>query len=646
MDASIALGLVAVVLLLAAIVVLRGGGSGKGVEAAEAAAAAAAVVVEPEVVAPNGAMQIFFGSQTGTAEGFAKTISDEAKRRGFAPSVVDLEDFDEDEFEDDAWLAPTLVFAMATYGEGEPTDNAHAFLKWAKRSVKDGEAPMARRRFSVFGLGNRQYQHYNAMGILADDLCEKLGGDRCADLGLGDDDADLEADFDLWRERLWASVGSEAEAGGAVELEFDVVLEGGGDFAGACAAAEALPPAASTKFYGDGRSLTIREIRELRSPADGGSTLHVELAATGLVYETADNLAILPENGERDVAAAAAALGAPLDARFCLRAAGGGAAKLPFPTPCTVREALTSYCDLTGAPSRRGVAALSAAAGGPDLQGRDAFSAFLAKSAGPPTLAAAMTALGGVADLKGGDTARLLAVFLEKTAPRLRPREYTVSSSSVADAGAVHVTVAIAAIDKDTAGVTSALLARGAVGGTVRAFARASSFRAPTGGGGAAPVVLVGPGTGVAPMRAILRERTHALAAGGSAAPWGPARVSRATLYFGCKRRDDDHLYADEMAAWVDAGALDALHVAYSREQAEKVYVQDLIREPENAKALVADLVKAEGALFVCGGTAMGASVGDAIKDILTPALGSRAAAEKYVEAMVAQGRYVQELWS
>ena len=123
MDTSIVLGLVAVVLLVAAIVVLKGGSKGEAAGAPGAGAAEAVASAPPEPAAPNGPMQIFFGSQTGTAEGFAKTISDEAKRRGFAPKIVDLEDFEPEEMEDASWRAGTMVFAMANPDpEITPTD--------------------------------------------------------------------------------------------------------------------------------------------------------------------------------------------------------------------------------------------------------------------------------------------------------------------------------------------------------------------------------------------------------------------------------------------------------------------------------------------------------------------------------------------
>ena len=173
----------------------------------------------------------------------------------------------------------------------------------------------------------------------------------------------------------------------------------------------------------------------------------------------------------------------------------------------------------------------------------------------------------------------------------------------------------------------------------VRGVVKPSAFRAPI---TKAPVVLIGPGTGIAPFRAVLRERAAALKGNGASnAPWGPARVSSAILYFGCKRRDEDHLYREEMDQW-DCQK----HVAYSREQKHKVYVQDLMRKKNNSEALASAIIDGGGSVYVCGGTSMGSAVMEAVKDALELRLKDRAQAEKYVQSMHDGGRYVQELWS
>merc|ERR1711939_338145 len=141
----------------------------------------------------------------------------------------------------------------------------------------------------------------------------------------------------------------------------------------------------------------------------------------------------------------------------------------------------------------------------------------------------------------------------------------------------------------------------------------------------------------------VLRERAAALKGNGASnAPWGPSRVSSAILYFGCKRRDEAHLYREEMDQW----PTDAKHVAYSREQKHKVYVQDLMRKKNNSEALASAIIDGGGSVYVCGGTSMGSAVMEAVKDALELRLKDRAQAEKYVQSMNDGGRYVQELWS
>jgi sulfite reductase alpha subunit-like flavoprotein len=152
---------------------------------------------------PRGNLSIFFGSQTGTAEGFARIVMEEAKKQGYDARTVDLEDFTPEKLAD----AKFAVFLMATYGEGEPTDNAAAFYKWMKN--EDGSASaeyLSTLKYCVFGLGNRQYEHFNRMGKFTDEHLEKFGARRVMPVGLGDDDGSLEDDFEKWREMLWAKL--------------------------------------------------------------------------------------------------------------------------------------------------------------------------------------------------------------------------------------------------------------------------------------------------------------------------------------------------------------------------------------------------------------------------------------------------------
>jgi NADPH-ferrihemoprotein reductase len=118
-------------------------------------------------------VHIFFGSQTGTAANFAKTLGQEAEKAGFDPKVGDLVDWTPESFK----KVKVAIFTMATHGEGEPTDNAKKFYEYLTDTEK-GNTEFPNLRFSVFGLGNKQYQFYNAMGKRTDQNLERLGAQR------------------------------------------------------------------------------------------------------------------------------------------------------------------------------------------------------------------------------------------------------------------------------------------------------------------------------------------------------------------------------------------------------------------------------------------------------------------------------------
>eukprot|EP00937_MAST-01D_sp_MAST-1D-sp2_P003992 g3992.t1 len=619
---------------------------------------------------PAGPITIYFGSQTGTAEGFGKTLAQDAARHGFDATVADLEDF---EFEDLAQQRLAL-FVVATYGEGEPTDNAVRFLRVLKNADDEiEEGALAALQYSTFGLGNRQYEHYNKMGRDVHKMVGALGAQEAFAYGEGDDDADLEDDFEAWKEGLWPALvakfhpegakklaaGAGARVGGAAlaetsapRLTHTVEMLGAGEGAEPDEAAAAQAAQAQAAAY-DAASLTgsapyfaavaarVTANRELRQSTEDGSTRHLEIDVSGAEaaplarYRTADNLAILPENPPAAVHAVAKALGLSLESRFRLAAVDAFSKTLPpFPTPCTVREALSRYCDLSGLPRKGVLMALAHFAGDAkekerllllaSKHGKAEYAAWVADAG--RTLAEVITAFPSVKP----SLEQFIAI-----APRLMPRYFTISSSSAAHPTSIHVTVSVLVEPKTggrvVKGVCSNYLAGLAAGKhRLRAFVRASSFRLPS--SRATPILMIGPGTGIAPMRAFLQERAVQRAA----AKESNEEVGDSVLFFGCRHREKDFIYEDELLAHAREGALTALETAFSREQAQKVYVQDVLRQKaEMVRSLVGD----KGAhVYVCGATRMGTDVLQAVGEIL----GSEAAAKK----LQADGRYVQELWS
>ncbi len=564
------------------------------------------------------------------------------------------------------------VFLASTYGEGEPTDNAVAFARFLKQgegkdddSDNDGEEKkgeeeintcFAGLEFSVFGLGNKQYEHYNAMGKLIDTHLERLGGNRIVPLGLGDDDDDLEGDFETWKDtKLWPglkkkyiksssikdSVGGKSEK--LPDCHYAI------EYINGPAPLDETPIEnvhMSSKHYFTGVDCPVTVKRELRNPADDGSTLHMEIdisnAGDKVTYQTADNLGILPVNSDDDVSRLASALGYDLGAYIRLQPAPGHEAKhsVPFPNPCTIQECLARYCDLNGPPRRSELKLLAPYA--KDATSKKALLRMASKEGKAEYKEKIVEAKIGIVDIisKLCPSIEMPLEHFISVCPRLHPRYYTISSSSTVHPTSVHVTVSVLketrADGSSFKGVCSNYLSDIISNGKVRIFARDSTFRLPT--DAKKPIIMIGPGTGIAPMRALLQERSHQKLS-------QKLKVGENILYFGCKKRDLDFIYQDELKAFEKEGTLTQMHLAFSREQDKKVYVQHLLSK--NAKDTWKLISKGGAYIYVCGGVKMGQDVSDALKRLISEHgdLGTTDA-KKYLDEMAKEGRFVQELWA
>ena len=618
-------------------------------------------------------MTVYYGSQTGTAESFAQQLEREGPDHGFFVHVIDLEDVAVEQLlteERQDTGVSKAIFLVATYGEGEPTDNSAEFVQNLKVKAGVGipseeekkeaevvvEPSLQGLEFSVFGLGNRQYEHYNAMGKLFDECLGRAGGKRVVEVGLGDDDNDLEGDFENWKDSaLWPSLTKlyvkdasaipqkDSSKDELPDCQYVVEYSANRNVTAEKLSLDQVH--GSSRHYFTSVECPVSVVRELRSPQDPGSTVHMEIdvsKAKDFTYKTADNLGVLPVNDKYAVEGVASALDFDLDAVFSLKAADGhewhGA---PFPMPITVRECLSQYCDLTSAPRRSELKLLASYARDP--MDKKALLRMSSKEGKAEYREKIMDAHVGLLDLfRLCPSIQMPLEHFVGFCPRLLPRYYTISSSSSVYPKSVHLTVAVTeTLRKDGSvfrGVCSSYLAGldPQQKPTVRVFCRESTFRLPK--EVSRPIIMVGPGTGVAPMRALLQERSYQRKS-------LKQSVGPNVLYFGCKKRSMDYLYEAELDAFREEGDLDTLRIAFSREQSEKVYVQHLLAQ--NAKETW-DLIDGKGAfIYVCGGVKMGHDVTEALKDICVEEGNlSPGDAKNYLNKLASDGRFVQELWA
>jgi NADPH-ferrihemoprotein reductase len=547
----------------------------------------------------------------------------------------------------------------------------------------------------VFGLGNRQYEHFNSAAKSLDAALPALGAARLLPVGLGDDDGTLEEDYAAWRSALWEALERAfpgVAAGG--DAAADAARRASADVAAAVPAYEcallpphgahaAPPPGAAPGgggapgAYDARRPLLARLLarRELQAPASGRSTVHLELelAGSGVSYEAGDHLGVAPENAPDAVAAAAKALGLDAATLFSLKI--NGSLPEPFPTPCTLATALRHYADVTSPPRRGALAALAAHASDPSHRAR---LTHLASPAGKDDYAAFITAparslLEVMAAFPSAKPP--LGVFFGAVAPRLAVRYYSISSSPRAPqaSGRVHITVAVVSGASPTGrlhqGVASTwLAARVPIGGRVPIFVRTSAFRLPRAPG--APLVMIGPGTGLAPFRGFIQERAALAAEGAGAAGGAGGALGAASLFFGCRAPGVDDIYADELAAALKppprtpprssrstAAAssassasptppLSELHLCYSRAPGlPKRYVQAALAEQA---AGVWAALSAGGCVYVCGDArGMAKDVHKALLECVLRGCGGMSApqAEAFAAALAKEGRYQRDVW-
>jgi sulfite reductase (NADPH) flavoprotein alpha-component len=501
----------------------------------ELAAPQAAAPAAPP--AAKAKLTILYATESGNAEALAGAARKAASRQGFNAKTLDMADATPDQI---AKLDNVLLIA-STWGEGDPPQRAEAFYA----ALMAANAPRLERvKFAVLALGDRAYAQFCETGRRFDARFEELGATRLAPVV--ECDLDYKKPASAWIEttlRLLDDKPANDTAVIRVAFPRPATAEADED------EVDPVPFAAE-----------VSELINLNSSRSDIETYHVTLSleGSGIAYEPGDSLGFVPENDPALVADVLRAAGIAGDAGL------EAALRQQYDITLLTRGQVASYATLTG---DKGLAALAA--------DEPALAQFLSDRQFVDLLDAAPHAL----------SAEQLVGLLRPLPPRL----YSVASSRKAVDDEAHLLVAKVQWDshgRARRGVASGQVAdRLKVGDTLPVTLKANPhFRLPDDPD--RPVIMIGPGTGVAPFRAFLQER-EAVGAGG-----------RNWLFFGARRSMHDFLYQLDWQDWQKSGLLSRIDLAFSRDQREKNYVQHRMWD---ARAELYAWLRDGAAIYVCG---------------------------------------------
>ncbi len=503
-------------------------------------------------------LTILFGTESGNSEALAARARKAAAKMGFAVKLADMANTTPQQMA----AVPNLLLIASTWGEGDPPQRAVDFYE----ALMADDAPrFDHTRFAVLALGDRAYAKFCEIGNRIDERLAALGGTRIADRI--ECDLEFETPAGAWIDATLDRIGTDATAADTSVIHVDF----------------ARAPAEETWTRARPFEAEITEHVRLTGSRSLSDTRHIELSleGSGIEYEPGDSLGFVPRNNPALVDAVLAAAGL----------AGDDA----------LRSALRDRYDITTLTTQQITALTGKPADADWAAGRQLID--LLETAG------------------AGLTAERLTGLLRP----LPPRYYSIASSRKAVGEAAHLLVAgvrYATHGKDRAGVASIdLNERRATGGQISVFLRPNPhFRLPA--DPSRPIIMIGPGTGVAPFRGFLQERESVGAEG------------RNWLLFGHRNYLHDFLYQLEMQDWIKDGLLTRLDVAFSRDQPAKRYVQHALWD---ARDDLLGWVKDGAAIYVCGDAA---AMAKDVHETLIRVLG-----RAELDALRRDGRYLRDVY-
>lgn len=541
---------------------------------------------------------ILYGSHSGNGEQLAQRIGAAVTRRGLSFVCLDMLDCRKNHLQE----AQHLLVVVSTHGEGEPPDRAKPLYEL----LHSRKAPRLEHvRYSVLALGDSSYAMFCETGRRFDAQLEQLGAQKLH--ARVECDVDFQESADRWMDAVVESIAREHAS--------SVTTESVSPSASPASAGATIATAYTRKNPFQAEVLVNQRLTTRNSTKD---VRHIELSieGSGIHYEPGDALGVVPRNAEQDVAAVLEHL--PFGAEAAVEVGSQSMA---------LREALLQHFDI-GLLTRPFIERYGAAT-------QDAELARLASAGQEEDLQRYLHGRHLIDLLQEHPPAGLDVATFAQTLRPLAPRLYSIASSLRATPGEVHLTVSHVAYQshgRERHGVVSRSLALLTdEGATAPVYLqRNPAFHLPA--DASAPLIMIGPGTGVAPFRAFLAER-EALGARG-----------RTWLFFGDRSFWSDFLYQAEWLEWRKSGVLERIDVAFSRDGAQKVYVQQRIRERSRE---VYDWLENGAHIYVCGDAqAMAPDVERALREVVQEQRAvSAEQAEEYLMQLQRDRRYRKDVY-
>jgi sulfite reductase (NADPH) flavoprotein alpha-component len=490
-----------------------------------APATASAPVATPVADKPTvSKITIAYGTESGNSKKLATDLATKAKKSGINAKVVSLDQYRLNDLSKEEYFF-TII---STQGEGEPPATAKKFYD----HIHQNGFKLNQLKFGVLALGDTSYPLFCKAGEDVDQQLQKLGGERI--VSLTKCDTDYQGDAEGWFSQVLHSLTSTTSSNGSASVGAVVV---------------AKKPTGKKTYTGN----IITNIN-LNDRDSNKQTHHIEIVAEELEYQPGDSIGIVPENAPAIVDSIIALTG--IDAKRTVSFRNESH---------TVIELLKKKLNIAYLPER--VVKQYAAIVKQDI----------------PETKISLLDLLKIYPVNNASQFEEVIGILEPITPRL----YSISSSPQAHSGEVHVTIARDNFKMNGEvkhGLCSNYLAELPVDGALEFYVHKNNqFRLP------APdkdVIMIGPGTGIAPFRSFVAERD---AAGATGRNW---------LFFGDQHFTSDFLYQTEIQNWMQTGVLTKVNVAFSRDQASKIYVQHKMLE--NSKAFY-EWLQNGAYVYICG---------------------------------------------